>query len=313
MFLQFGDANGHTTTYTYNNMDRVATRIDPLANTESYHYDFNGNLVQFTDRRGTVTTYGYDGLDRRTFAGFNTQSGPTYDSTIGYTYDAGNRLTQVVDSVAGTFSRGYDNFNRLISETSPQGTINYAYDAAGRRTSMTTGGQSAVNYAYDDANRLTQITQGSATVSFGYDIVGRRTLPNGVVTSYGYDSASELTGINYTLGGITLGNLTYSYDQAGRRTGVGGSLAAVNLPNEVSTTAYNADNQLTQWGTAYQYYDANGNMTSDATNSYIWNSRNQLASMNFTSNSFQYDPFGRRQRKTILGATTDLTVGFCTR
>ena len=73
------------------------------------------------------------------------------------------------------------------------------------------------------------------------------------------------------------------------------------MPNAVSTTAYNADNQLTQWGTATPTYDANGNTLSDGTNTYVWNARNQLASMNLTGESFQYDPFGRRVAKTILG------------
>ena len=49
--------------------------------------------------------------------------------------------------------------------------------------------------------------------------------------SYGYDNASELTGVSYALGQSSLGNLTYTYDLAGRRTTAGGSLASVNLPN----------------------------------------------------------------------------------
>jgi YD repeat-containing protein len=63
-------------------MDRVASHKDPLLNQESYQYDGNGNLIQFTDRRSKVTSYAYDGLNRRTFAGFGTQAGPTYESTI---------------------------------------------------------------------------------------------------------------------------------------------------------------------------------------------------------------------------------------
>ena len=169
-------------------------------------------------------------------------------------------------------------------------------------------GQTAVNYSYDNANRLTQIAQGSSTVSFAYDNANRRTsltLPNGVTMGYSYDNGSELTAINYTLGQNNLGNLTYAYDLAGRRTSMGGSLAAVNLPNAISTTAYNAANQLTQWGTATPTYDANGNTLSDGTNTYVWNARNQLASMNLTGETFQYDPFGRRASKTILSTTTN--------
>jgi RHS repeat-associated protein len=173
---------------------------------------------------------------------------------------------------------------------------------------MTVTGQTAVSYAYDSANRLTQITQGTPTVSFVYDNANRRstlTLPNGIVTSYGYDDASELTGIIYTTGSTTLGDLTYSYDQAGRRASMGGSYATTGLPLPVSNATYNANNQLTQWGTANLYYDANGNMTSDGTNSYTWNARNQLASMNFNNVSFQYDGYGRRTGKTISSSTAN--------
>jgi len=60
------------------------------------------------------------------------------------------------------------------------------------------------------------------------------TLPNGVTMAYGYDAASQLTGITYTLGSNTLGYLTYAYDLAGRRTAVGGSYARTNVPATAS-------------------------------------------------------------------------------
>jgi len=167
-----------------------------------------------------------------------------------------------------SISLNYDGLDRLTSETSPQGSVGYAYDAAGRRTSMTVAGQAAVTYGFDNANRLTQIVQGNSTVQFGYDVTGRRsslTLPNGVAMSYIYDSASQLTGINHTFGQNLLGNLAYSYDLSGRQTGATGSFARTGLPQPISTTAYNAANQLTQWGTATPTYDANGNMLSDGT------------------------------------------------
>jgi RHS repeat-associated protein len=86
---------------------------------------------------------------------------------------------------------------------------------------------------------------------------------------------------------------------------VGGSYAATGLPNAISTTAYDAANELTQWGTVTPTYDSNGNMVSDGTNSYVWNARNQLVSMNLNGDSFQYDPFGRRVGKTIVASTTN--------
>jgi RHS repeat-associated protein len=305
--------SGHVTTYTYDSMDRPATRKDPLGNSESYQYDLNGNLVQFTDRRGKVATYKYDALNRRIFAGFGSQPGPPFESTITYSYDAGGRLILAADSVTGTITRGYDGLDRLTSEVSPQGSVSYAYDAAGRRTSMTVSGQTAVTYGYDNANRLTQISQGSTNVSFGYDNDSRRTsltLPNGVNLNYGYDPASQLTSISYTLGATTLGNLTYAYDLGGRRAGVGGTYARGNAPQAASTASYNVNNQLTQWKGASLTYDANGNLTSDGTNTYTWNARNQLVSISGgTTASFQYDTFGRRVSKSIGGTTQYLYDG----
>jgi RHS repeat-associated protein len=237
-------------------------------------------------------------LNRMKFVEFNTGvSGgrTTYESTISYTYDAGNRMTQVVDSAGGTITRAYDNLDRLTSESTPQGSISYAYDNAGRQTSMTVTGQPQVSYTYDNANRLTQIAQSSSSTSFSYDNANRGTsltLPNGVVVSYGYDNDSRLTGITYQFGSNTLGNLSYSYDQLGRRTQVGGSFARTGLPGAISSATYDAANELTNWNGASISYDANGNMLSGGGNAFTWNARNQVATLN--SVSLQYDAFGRR-------------------
>jgi RHS repeat-associated protein len=86
----------------------------------------------------------------------------------------------------------------------------------------------------------------------------------------------------------------------GRRTGVGGSLAQINAGAAVSTTSFNAANQLTTFGTQTLTYDANGNLTGDGTNTYIWDERNQLQSIaGGNTASFQYDALGRRIGKTI--------------
>ncbi len=296
------DALNNTTNYTYDNLDRLATRRDPLGHAENYTYDPAGNVFTFADRKGQQRTFTYDPLNRRinlTFAD---------GSSISYTYDAGNRLTGTTDSSSGTITRNYDGLDRLTSEVGPTGSLSYNYDKASRRTSMTVAGQPPVSYSYDNANRLTQITQGTSTVSFTYDNANRRTLltlANSVTATYSYDAASELTGLTYKLGTTVLGNLTYSYDADGRRTSVGGSYARTGLPQAVASASYNADNQLTQWGSSNLTYDLNGNLTNDGANTYSWNARNQLASINAGATaSFQYDAFGRRQAKTIGGAST---------
>src|ERR1700676_646624 len=83
------------------------------------------------------------------------------------------------------------------------------------------------------------------------------------------------------------------------------TIRQAQLPNAISTTSYSAANELTTWGTATPTSDPNGNVSSDGTNSYLWNPRNQFASMNSSADSFSYDPFGRRLGKTIVSSTTN--------
>ena len=311
--LTLKDSRLNVTTYTYDNMDQLATRKDALLHTETYTYDTAGELLTVTDRKGQVSEFRYDSLGRQSFAGFGrTGTAPTfsYDSTINYTYDNGNRLTQAQDSANGTITRGYDELDRLTSETSPQGIVGYQYDSAGRRTQFQVTGQSALTYGYDDADRLLSITQGSTIVGFGYDNADRRTsltLPGNLSVLYGYDDASQLLSLTYQHSGSTIGDLAYTYDAAGRRATTTGGYARLNLPAAVTSAIYNANNQLTKWGNTSLSYDLNGNMLGDGNNTYNWNARDQLSSVtqsHATLPAFTYDAFGRRQKKTLGSAVT---------
>jgi len=259
-----------------------------------------------------------------------TPTGTTYESTVNYTYDAGNRLRTAVDSISGTITRGYDNLDRLTSDATPQGTVSYTYENAGRRASLTVPGQSVVNYSFDAANRLAQITQGSAVVQFSYDADNRRTsltLPNGVVTTYSYDTASQLTGMTYTNGSTAFvydtlnrlqtltppsafsgtGNFGFTYDALSRRT-------QLTRPNNVATN-YTYDplshlqsvlHQLsgsTIDGATYAV-DATGNRTSktdrlaNVTSNYAYDSIYELTGVTqggaATTENYTYDAVGNR-------------------
>lgn len=167
---------------------------------------------------------------------------------------------------------------------------------------MTAGSQATVSYAYDAANRLTSITQGSEEVGFSYDAANRRielTLPNGVTTTYDYDAASDLTGLNYAdANGSVLGNIAYTYNTAGQRSGESGSLASNVRPPATTTPAtVDLNDRLTSWNGQTYTYDADGNLTGNGTDTYVWNARNQLTAIkqgSTTIASFSYDPLGRR-------------------
>jgi RHS repeat-associated protein len=289
------------TVYTYDNFDHLQTRTDPLSRQETYVFDQLANLTSFTDRRGKVATYLYDGINRRTFAGYGTVPGPTYESTVNYTYDGGNRLSKIVDSTSGTITPVFDGLDRLTSETTPQGSVAYQYDNDSRLTSASVTGQTSVCYSYDTASRLTGIGQGTCPVSTNstiltYDNASRRntlTLPNGIVLTYGYDNDSRINSMSYKLGTSTsVGTLTYQYDAAGRRTQMGGSLAATGFPSAMSSASYDVGNELTNWNGTTITPDANGNILNDGVAAYTWNGRNQLISRGSTP--FQYDSYGRR-------------------
>jgi RHS repeat-associated protein len=75
---------------------------------------------------------------------------------------------------------------------------------------------------------------------------------------------------------------------------VAGSFAQTSLPGSISSATYDAANELTNWNGTAISYDLNGNMLSDGANTFSWNARNQVATLN--SVSLQYDGFGRRTK-----------------
>lgn len=327
------DPRGNTTYYTYNARNQLCAVTQALAglsagpqtcptaataHTTVNKYDGIGNLIQRIDRRGDATVYQYDALNRLTkitYAG---------GSTSTFTWDAGNRMTRAVDSVSGTITNTFDNLDRLTGETTPQGSVAYTYDAAGRRLSMqatdASGTEPLISYSWDNGGRLDAITQGTGTVScngqmvtvcLSYNADDQRASvqnPGGLTQTYSYDQGNQLTGTTYTAGSTNLGDLTYGYDLNGRQITLGGTWARTGIPPAVATATYNADNELTKWGSATLTYDANGNLAADGTNSYAWNTRNQLASLGPTgsppSTTFSYDAFGRRVSRVSGGTMT---------
>lgn len=298
--------NGGSIQYSYDARGWPVKRTDALAQASSWTYNAMGQVLSATDRKNQTTTLTRDLLGRPqlvTFADGSTQQ---------YTFDAGNRLIQLVDSAAGTLTNTYDGLDDLTQQSSPAGAVSYTYDADQRRLTMTAGSQATVSYSYDAAGRLTGVSQGVEQVSMTYDAADRRlslTLPNGVVTAYSYDAANDLTGLTYTnAGGTSLGTIAYTYNSAGLRSGQSGSLASDNLPTATTVTGtVDLDNRLIGWNGATDSYDADGNLISNGTDTYVWNARNQLVAIQQGGNtvaSFNYDPLGRRASADLNGTTT---------
>ncbi len=96
------DANGHRRPSAYNADDEMTKKTNPLGKAAAYTYDPDGNLSSVTDADGNTNTFAYDDLNRLTTAKYGV-SGTTAQTTIAYTYDAGNRLTKAVQTPGGTY------------------------------------------------------------------------------------------------------------------------------------------------------------------------------------------------------------------
>ena len=301
------DPKGNAHSYAYDLRDYPKTYTDPLGKNETYAYDAAHNLIMFTDRKGQATQYRYDRLNRLvgiTYAG---------GGSIAATYDAGNRLTKLVDSANGTIAYTYDLLDRPTSVTTAKGSVAYTYYANGLRQSMTVSGQPTLNYSYDPGGRLIRIVQAAGpsnnniarTILYSYDAANRRTrttLANGQSINYAYDDASRLVSITYKqANGTTIGDLRYTYDAAGRIVATDGTLARTTVPAS-ATASITAGNRLSAHNGSALTYDANGNLLADGTNTYTWNTRNQLVQISgATTASFTYDATGRRQTKVVNG------------
>jgi len=320
--LSITDANGHSTSFTYDVYGRVTQTTFPSSLAESYSYDAIGNLLSKTDRKGQTISYVYDAVNRLSRKGYPDSTG------VDYIYDLVGKIQHVNDPT-GSYGFAYDNMGRLIGATTsysflPGQTFSnaYAYDANSNRTSYTAPDGSTNNYTYDTLSRLSTLTNSWAgAFNLGYDGLSRRTSlgrPNGVNTSYQYDSLSRLLSVLHN--GANDG-ANYGYDAAGNRTSKQNLLSGVTsnytydpiyeltqvtqAANTTESYSYdpagnrlsslglnswnvNPSNQLLSTPAATFTYDNNGNMLSKAsssgTSNYSWDLENRLSAVNLPAN-----------------------------
>ncbi|HEV7528100.1 MAG TPA: RHS repeat-associated core domain-containing protein [Solirubrobacteraceae bacterium] len=286
------DGSG-TTTYEYDQVDRLTATKDGHGNTSGYEYDLANQQAKITYPNGKAVTHGYD--------------------------NAG-RLTSVTDWLAHTTKFSYDANANVKAATFPTGTSNedtYAYDEtdAMKEVKMTRGAETLASlvYARNKSSQVTKATTvglpGEAIPAFGYDKNGRLTKGAGI--GYAYDAAnnpnavggntyrynaedqlekSEATATKVTLANYTYNEVgdrtkttptsspatSYAYDQADRLTTVtrpkGETTAAIE-----DTYAYNGDGlrtaQTVSGMTTYLAWDLVEKLPlilSDVGNSYIY-------------------------------------------
>jgi RHS repeat-associated protein len=310
--LTLTDGKKQTTTWGYDQYGRVTNKVDAANNLLfAYQYDPDSRLTgRWSAAKGT-TVYRYDAVGNLTNVDYS--GGTSYTSPIYLSYDAMNRLTNMMDGV-GTTHYSYDAASQLLSEDGPWANDTMSYTYANRLRmglSLTEPNTSVWNqsYGYDSARRLFSVS--SPAGAFGYQyagsgpstLVSRLILPNGAYITNKYDSVARLTSTKLLNSQqSTLNSFSYGYNQAGQRTNV--------IRTQGDSVGYTYDNmgELTSasgkesGGTArlqeqFGYgYDAAGNLNQRTNNALV-----QQFNVN---NLNELTTAGRNGTLTVAGTTT---------
>ncbi len=220
------DANNHTTRFEYDQLGRRTKRTLPAGMSELFTYDLAGNLKTRRDFNGRLSTYDYDSMNRM----IQKTPDPVFNvPSVTYTYTATGQRQTMTDA-SGLTTYGYDERDRLLSKSTPQGTLTYAYDKIGNLRTLRSANPNGagVDYDYDELNRVSRVSdnrlpQGANNTTYSYDAVGNLqsyTYPNAVQTVFNYDSLNRLTDVTTARTAMTLARYTYELGAAGNRLSV---------------------------------------------------------------------------------------------
>ncbi|WP_428739923.1 hypothetical protein, partial [Sulfurimonas sp.] len=178
-----------TTSYTYDQKNRVINTTYPDGSTISFTYDPNGNMTRLTTPTPSEFAFGYNGVNKKTSLTF------PLGYTTHYEYDKQRRVTKVIRPSSKTITNTY-NQGRLQSITTDEGVTQYAY-SCGDKVSSITNADETLLYTYDGELLTSQTTQGTLNQSINYtynnDFEVISTTYAGVTTNYTYDNDGLLT------------------------------------------------------------------------------------------------------------------------
>ncbi len=305
----FLNANGQPIQYTYNAAGQIATETFADGSSYTYTYDTKGNLSTATDSTGT-TTFTYDPTTQ-----LLTKVAYPNGMFLKFTYNAAGQRTSMVDQTGFTVNYAYDSVGRLyqLTDGSNKPIVTYTYDANGRLSQKVNANGTYTTYQYDpDGNVLhlvNYISGGTVNSRFDYtyNALGLETTEATLDGTwiYTYDVDGQLIHAVFASTNSSVPNqdLAYSYDTMGNRitTVINGFTTAYVTNNMNEYTSVN--------GVGYQY-DADGNLISDGTNTYSYNSLNQLISVTGPNGMTRctYDALGQRVALTTNGVTTQYLI-----
>ncbi len=328
------DPNGFTITYTYDEMGRQISVVNPKSEVTKSYYDALGRMINLTYPDGKTLTkeyselgqllvdtdmagkakylsYGLDGsltklLDRNLrVQSFTYDSKQRLSTHVGvgfsytYNYLANDKISSVVDANYGTIGYTYFPNGRFQIKTYPDGkTLEYTYDGNGNVKSMKSPFGLTTAYSYNNRNKLSSVTANGKTFGYEYfpDGMAKRIVfpVNGLVTTYSFDNVNRLKSMYNMMGTTSLENRNYVTDLNGNITKIEGDGSAVNY-------TYDTLNRLLSGQTASYTYDPLGNRstaTGDA--SFLLASKNSTLVWNGLDqvNAYTNTPSGKPAETT---------------
>ena len=194
------DGGSHTTTYAYDNAERITSVELPSGKTYTYGYDANGNRTSVEMPNHQVHAYTFDALGRAT--GYD-PSGAASD--FGRAFDADGLATGFTLAGGGGQTLVRQASGRLSGVTSPDGTASTFAYPAGDGTDRFTTARRTLPGSRSDESRLT------------YDgplVTGKESRDAGgayATHTYAYDDRLRLEEIDLAAGADSLAQ-TISYD-----------------------------------------------------------------------------------------------------
>jgi RHS repeat-associated protein len=244
------DADGHTTTYEYDekgNLKKITPPTGSGISATMITVDADSRPHVITDGAGHIETITYDSVDRITQIAY---TGTGTAKTVKFEYDADGNLTKREDPT-GTTKYTVDPLNRVTKEELPGSLSNsYEYDDSSNMTAFTDGG-GTTKYKYNGLNELESMLEPgeSKETKFNYDNdhrLNKITYTSGAIENYKLEPTTgrpeTITAEGVT--GTTVPKLTYAYKEGENST----SLIQSLTESTGNTTSYLYDklNRLTE-------------------------------------------------------------------
>ncbi len=335
---------GRTTRYRYDTEGRLAEARNPAGDVWRFARDAAGNVLEETTFDGRTLRYRYDAAGALVESRNARGQAVTFDrdkagrtltrtlpdgSTAAFKYTPAGRMLAATNAAAEV-KWAYDPCGRVVRETLNGAAVESAYDPAGDRVKRVSPLGRVLTFGHDAEGRLESVADGGAPVFRSrLDALGREVERTAGAAAWRWDYASTGETLGVTVRGRNNLDRRYITDGAGLPTGQTDSTFGR------TDTAHDADGYLTGVrhadGTAQDYaYDPAGNvrrpgnvgvrrdadgqvvekMTPAGAWRYSYDALGQLARADADGGpavTFDYDPLGRRVRKTAGGDTTAFT------